>query len=94
MAPAVPVTCASISPLPYKVFTLSAGLFSVDLVTFIFASLVGRGIRFFVVSYVADRYGIRAKKFIIEQQKMTAWILAVLVVCAGIYLVLKNQGIL
>jgi membrane protein YqaA with SNARE-associated domain len=88
------ILLASISPLPYKVFTLSAGLFSVNLVAFIFASLVGRGIRFFVVSYLADRYGIRAKKFIVEQQKITVGVFIFIAVCAGTYLLLKSQGIL
>ena len=36
---------ASLSPLPYKVFTLSAGLFSVNIVSFIIASIVGRSFR-------------------------------------------------
>lgn len=88
------ILLASLSPLPYKVFTLSAGLFSVNLGMFIFASLVGRGIRFFVVSYIADRYGIRAKKFIVEQQKVSAIVFGSILVCATIYLVLKSQGIL
>ncbi len=75
----ITILLASLSPLPYKVFTLSAGLFSVNLFSFILASLVGRSIRFLVVAYLADRYGIRAKKFMLEQQKVT--IMTTLVIC-------------
>lgn len=90
----VTILLASLSPAPYKVFTLSAGLFAVNFWMFVFASLVGRSIRFFVVSYFADRYGIRAKQFIVRQQKATANILFVVAVVCIIYIVLKIQGIL
>lgn len=79
------IILASLSPLPYKVFTLSAGLFSVNLWMFIFASVIGRGIRFLIVSYVADRYGVHAKKFIREQQKTTMIAFSVAVVVVLVY---------
>lgn len=85
---------ASLSPLPYKVFTLSAGLFSVNIWSFIIASVVGRSIRFFVVSYLADRYGIRAKKFMIEQQKATLIITLAACLLGAIYLILHGRGII
>ena len=81
----ITILLASLSPLPYKVFTLSAGLFSVNLVSFILASLVGRSIRFLVVAYLADRYGIRAKKFILEQQRIAVVTTVVIVLVALIY---------
>ena len=85
---------ASLSPIPYKVFTLSAGLFSVDLLAFIVASFVGRGMRFFAVSYVSDRYGLRAKKIIMENQKRSAMITYALIIGLVLYMVLKSKGIL
>jgi membrane protein YqaA with SNARE-associated domain len=90
----VTILLASLSPLPYKVFTLSAGLFSVSLPIFILASIVGRGIRFFVVSYLADRYGVHAKRFIIKQQKISGAIVLVASLCAIVYFALTSQGIL
>ena len=50
---------AAFTPIPYKVFTLSAGFFSVNFIVFMVASLIGRGSRFFIVSYIAKRYGER-----------------------------------
>lgn len=79
------ILLASISPLPYKVFTLSAGLFSVNLWMFIFASLIGRSIRFAFFSYIGDRYGVRAKKFLLEQQKITNIVLVCIVVVLFVY---------
>lgn len=85
---------ASLSPLPYKVFTLSAGLFSVNFVSFIIASVVGRSIRFFFVAYVSNRYGVRAKKMIMENQKITTRIIYLVLAGLALYLVLKSRGIL
>ncbi len=42
------VLVAAITPIPYKVFTISAGLLELNLRAFLIVSLVGRGIRFFV----------------------------------------------
>lgn len=79
------ILLASISPIPYKVFTISAGLFSVNLWMFIVASLVGRSLRFFTVAYLSDRYGIHAKKFILNQQKIMTIVLAVIIVIGLAY---------
>ena len=44
------VFVASFTPIPYKIFTISAGLIGMSLVPFMLASLVGRGARFFLVA--------------------------------------------
>jgi membrane protein YqaA with SNARE-associated domain len=44
------VFVAGFSPIPYKVFTITAGALSMSLVPFVGASLVGRGARFFLVA--------------------------------------------
>lgn len=48
---------AAFTPIPYKVFTLSAGLFRVDFMTFLVASILGRGIRFYLVGWLVENYG-------------------------------------
>ncbi len=44
------VFLAGFTPIPYKLFTISAGLASMSLLPFVAASLVGRGARFFLVA--------------------------------------------
>lgn len=88
------ILLASVSPLPYKVFTLSAGLFSVDIWSFILASLVGRSLRFFTVSYIANTYGSRTKAMLITQQKNVTRTFYIFVGIVAVYVVLKIQGIL
>lgn len=83
------ILVASLSPLPYKVFTLSAGIFSVNIWSFILASLVGRSLRFFAVSYLAMRYGARARVMILNQQKYILYGFIGLIAVFVVYYLLK-----
>ena len=48
---------SSFTPLPYKVFVITAGFLSINIFLFIIVSFVGRGMRFYLVAYISDRYG-------------------------------------
>ena len=48
---------SSFTPLPYKVFVITAGFLSINIFLFIIISFIGRGMRFYLVAYVSDRYG-------------------------------------
>ena len=58
------VFLAAFTPIPYKVFTIGSGLFKINLLTFVVASILGRGIRFFAVAYFIKLYGKRISKVI------------------------------
>ena len=58
------VGIAGLTPIPYKVFTVTAGLFKISLPGFVVASLVGRGLRFFLVALVLKRWGEPARRFL------------------------------
>jgi membrane protein YqaA with SNARE-associated domain len=47
------VFLAGLTPIPYKVFTIAAGSLAMPLAPFVFASLAGRGLRFFALAAVA-----------------------------------------
>jgi len=53
---------AALTPVPYKIFTLSAGLFRISLPGFILASIIGRGVRFFAVAGLAKYLGEKHKE--------------------------------
>lgn len=55
---------AALTPIPYKVFTIAAGLFQISLGTLIVASILGRGLRFFAVSWLVGTFGEPVKEFI------------------------------
>lgn len=48
---------SAFTPIPYKVFTLSAGVASLPLLPFVSASLLGRGFRFFLESFLGMKFG-------------------------------------
>lgn len=48
---------AAFTPIPFKVFTVSAGIFEISLLLFLTVSAVGRFLRFAAVSYVSARFG-------------------------------------
>jgi membrane protein YqaA with SNARE-associated domain len=58
------VFVAAFSPIPYKVFTVAAGVAKLNLLGFTVASIVGRGGRFFLVAALIRLYGPKAKEFI------------------------------
>lgn len=49
----------AITPIPYKIFVLGAGFMKVNFPVFMLASAIGRGARFYAVTYVTARYGER-----------------------------------
>ena len=48
---------AGFTPLPYKVFTICSGLIGFNILIFILISLISRGLRFFIVSYLSYKFG-------------------------------------
>lgn len=55
---------AGLTPLPYKIFTVSGGVFAIDFKVFVIASILARGLRFFVVAGLMYVYGEPVKAFI------------------------------
>lgn len=55
---------AGITPFPYKIITIASGVVHLDLVVFTIASILARGMRFFVVAWLLKKYGEPMKYFI------------------------------
>jgi len=53
-----------VTPLPYKLVTITAGVAKVNLGVFILASIIARSLRFFVVAWLLRKWGEQAKLFI------------------------------
>ncbi len=61
---ALVVFAAGLSPFPYKVITIASGWLELNLLAFIIASIISRGLRFFLVAYLVATYGIAAKNWL------------------------------
>ena len=81
---------AGFTPLPYKVFTIASGLIGFNFYTFIVISLISRGLRFFIVSYLSYKFGDLFTKFMNENGSKWFTIIGILIVMIGfaVYLIL------
>jgi len=82
---------AGFTPLPYKVFTIASGLIGFNLVIFIIISLISRGLRFFIVSYLSYRFGDLFTQFMNKHGSKWFTIIGILIVIIGviIYFIIK-----
>ncbi|VAW74711.1 FIG139438: lipoprotein B [hydrothermal vent metagenome] len=80
------VLIAGFSPIPYKVFTISAGALSMSFIPFVLASVVGRGGRFFLVAGLLAWGGEATEARIRRYVEWIGWSLVVLVVIAWLVL--------
>ncbi|TXL68311.1 YqaA family protein [Zeimonas arvi] len=79
------VFIAGFSPIPYKVFTIAAGALSMALLPFTIASLVGRGLRFFLVAGLMAWGGERMEAMLQRYVDRLGWATVALVVVAGVW---------
>lgn len=73
---------AGFSPIPYKVFTIAAGVIAMPLLPFIVASFVGRGARFFLVASLMAWGGARMEEMLRVYVDRIGWLVVFLVVIA------------
>jgi membrane protein YqaA with SNARE-associated domain len=74
------VTVAAFTPIPYKVFTISAGMFSYSLPGLVLASIVGRSGRFFTVATCIYFFGPSVKSLIDKYFGLFTFLFAVFLV--------------
>lgn len=80
------VGIAGFTPIPYKVFTISAGAFKINFLVFIVASVVSRAARFFIVGALIYAFGPTIKAFIDTYFNVLAVVFTLLLV-AGFFLI-------
>ena len=82
---------AGFTPLPYKVFTITSGLIGFNILIFILISLISRGLRFFIVSYLSYKFGNLFTQLMDKHGSKWFTIIGILIVIFGImiYLIFK-----
>ena len=55
------VGAAAFTPIPYKIFTIASGVFKMNLLGFTLVSIIGRGLRFFIVATALMLFGEKIK---------------------------------
>ncbi len=74
------VIVAGFSPIPYKVFTLAAGVSGMAILPFLMASLVGRGARFFLVAGLIVLGGAKMEHLLRQYIDWLGWFVVVIVI--------------
>ena len=81
------VFIAGFSPIPYKVFTISAGFLQMAFLPFLIASAVGRGARFYLVAGLMRWGGARMEQELRKYVEVIGWAVIMLAIVA--YLLLR-----
>ena len=74
------------TPLPYKIITISSGMAGINIFGFIFMSIVGRGIRFFIVAYLTKFFGKPALLLLQKHLLLSSSILGIAIIIFSIYI--------
>ncbi len=73
------------TPLPYKIITITSGMAGINIIGFVLMSLVGRGIRFFMVAYLTKYFGMPALLFLQRHFLLSSSILGIAIIVFSIY---------
>jgi len=84
---ALAVGAAGFTPLPYKLFTITAGAFKINFVTFVLVSIISRSARFFLVAAFIYKFGAPVRHFIERYFNLLSILFFILLI--GGFLVIK-----
>ena len=76
----IAVLTSALTPLPYKVFTITAGAVKADFLEFFVASAIGRSVRFFAVASLIYYFGDSIKSFIDKYFNLLSIIFTVILI--------------
>ena len=82
---------AGFTPLPYKVFTIASGLIEFNIIIFVLISLVSRGLRFFIISYLSYKFGDLFTQFMNKHGSKWFTILGISIVVTAIVIYLISK---
>ncbi len=81
---------AGFSPIPYKVFTIAAGVAALNLPLFVVASIVGRGARFFLVAGLIVWGGDKLESTLQQHVERIGWAVVVVVIAVIAWFVVRG----
>ncbi|MDH3387611.1 MAG: DedA family protein [Gammaproteobacteria bacterium] len=76
------VLVAGFSPVPYKIFTIAAGVLNLAIIPFLLASIIGRGLRFFLLAWCLAKFGPSIEPKLIKYIEVIGWAVVVALLLA------------
>jgi len=74
------VFVAGLTPIPYKLITIASGVVRLDLLVFTIASILARGMRFYLIAWLLKRFGEPMKTFIEKNLNLLSIIFVLLLI--------------
>ena len=68
---------AGFSPVPYKIFTIAAGVLNLAIIPFVLASIIGRGARFFLLAWCLAKFGPAIEPRLVRYIEYIGWAIVV-----------------
>jgi len=73
-----------LTPIPYKIITITSGFAGYNVFLFVLLSFIARGMRFYFVAFLLSRYGMQARAII--EERLGFWVtIGAIVLVAGIF---------
>jgi membrane protein YqaA with SNARE-associated domain len=70
-----------VTPIPYKLVTIASGFAGYNLALFILLSFVARGMRFYLVAFLLNRYGVQAREML--EKRLEFWVSVAAILLIG-----------
>jgi len=80
------VLMAGFSPIPYKIFTITAGLLAMPFIPFVIASIIGRASQFYLIAFLTHKFGPTMEPKIKQYIEWIGWAVIALVVAIVLWL--------
>jgi len=84
---------AGFTPIPFKILTITSGFIHYNIFTFIFTCIFTRGLRFFLVAFLINKFGSKIGPFMEKKAGKWTFIIAgiVILLCAVVYFLIMNK---
>ena len=84
---------AGFTPLPFKILTITSGFIHYNIFVFILTCVVTRGLRFFLVAFLTNKFGLKIGPFLEKKGVKWTFIIAgiVILLCIGFYFLIINK---
>jgi membrane protein YqaA with SNARE-associated domain len=84
---------AGFTPLPFKILTITSGFIHYNIFTFIFTCIFTRGLRFFLVAFLTNKFGSKISPFMEKKSGKWTFIIAgvVVLLSAVVYFLIMNK---
>ena len=84
---------AGFTPIPFKILTITSGFIHYNIFVFILTCVVTRGLRFFLVAFLTNKFGLKIGPFLEKKAAKWTFIIAgiVILLCIGFYFLIINK---